>query len=463
MAYSVRKVCVSKQRYPKLFAYLDECARKEKLLANAALFRLRNNYTAYGKDPDKLQPNEKLVQEEIVKAVASGMQKPLRVLSYMQLEKVMRTTRNPDFFSGLPSQTAQHCLKRQCQNFNAWLEALKAYKKNPSAFTGKPKMPGYIKADTASMIFTNQACHIRNGLIRFPKTKEKLSFGSIPADAKLKEVQVSPEYGSFTVFGIFEIPDADADASDLPYRAAIDFGVDNFASIAADTDTKCLICKGGALKAENQWFNKRMAEAKACCMKGRDPKTYHCPQTHLMKSLCRHRKNFFNDYFHKLSKRIVSWCLKNRIGTLVLGHNDGWKQDADMGRRNNQNFVQLPYATFIRMLQYQCERTGIRCILQEESYTSKASAADRDAVPVYKQGASVSHHFSGKRVRRGLYRTADGLYVNADLNGAANILRKAFPDAFDGKDIYNILREVETIRFSDLYKCKRLIPATAAP
>ena len=164
------------------------------------------------------------------------------------------------------------------------------------------------------------------------------------------------------------------------------------------------------------------------------------------------RERFFHDYFHKLSKYIISWCRENRIGTLVYGHTKLWKQDASIGKRNTQNFVQLPFMSFVGMLRYQCEREGIRLMEQEESYTSKASAVDGDPVPVYGLGHGETYRFSGTRVKRGLYRTGSGRTVNADLNGAANILRKAFPDAYADTDVYAILKNVQTIRFGTLYK-----------
>lgn len=129
-----------------------------------------------------------------------------------------------------------------------------------------------------------------------------------------------------------------------------------------------------------------------------------------------------------------------------------WKQKASIGKQNTQNFVQLPFMAFVSMLRYQCEREGIRLLEQEESYTSKASAVEGAPIPVYGKGREKPYHFSGTRVKRGLYRTGDGRTVNADLNGAAGILRKAFPDVYEGTDVCAILRNVQTIRFGTLYK-----------
>lgn len=432
-----------------MYGYLDSYARKSKLLQNAALFRLRNWFTAHGKQ--SLTVNEHSVADEIEAAVHAGMKRPKAVLSYPALDRIMRVNHNPDFFAGLPMQSAQECLKQKSREFKSWLNALKAYKTDPSRFLGKPKMPGYIRSDTAVLKFTNQDCILYGDTMKFPHTKETVSFGQLPDDCILKEVQSVPCHGQYLLIAVFETPEWAA-VSDMPYKAAIDFGVNNFASIAPDTDIPCLICKGGVLKARNQWFNKRMAELKAVLMKGHDPKTYHPAATKQMEALSLKRGRFFHDYFHKLSKYIVRWCRKNRIGTLVYGHTKFWKQKTSIGKQNTQNFVQLPFMSFIGMLRYQCEREGIRLMEQEESYTSKASAADRDWIPVYDPDHSEACRFSGTRVKRGLYRTGDGRIVNADLNGAANILRKAFPDAYEGADVYEILKNVQVIRFSTFYK-----------
>lgn len=449
MAYAVRKTYISKARYPEMYGYLDSSARKSKLLQNAALFRLRNWFTAHGKQ--SLTANEQSVVDEIDTAVSAGMGRPKAVLSYFALERVMRVNHNPDFFAGLPMQSAQECLKQKCREFRSWFHALKAYRTAPSRFLGKPGMPGYIKSDTAVVRFTNQDCVLYGDTMKFPHTKETVSFGHLPGSCILKEVQSVPCHGQYLLIAVLETPDTDA-VSDMPYKAAIDFGVDNFASIASDTDIPCLICKGGALKAENQWFNKRMAELKAVLMKGHDPKTYHPAATKQMEALSLKRERFFHDYFHKLSKYVVNWCIQNRIGTLVYGHTKLWKQKASIGKQNTQNFVQLPFMAFVSMLRYQCRREGIRLLEQEESYTSKASAVDGDPIPVYGLDNEKLYRFSGTRVKRGLYRTGDGRTVNADLNGAANILWKAFPDAYKGVDVYAILRNVQTIQFGTLYK-----------
>jgi putative transposase len=134
-------------------------------------------------------------------------------------------------------------------------------------------------------------------------------------------------------------------------------------------------------------------------------------------------------YLHTASRRIIDLLVAEGIGTLCIGKHPLWKQQANMGRRNNQNFVAVPHARFIEMLAYKAELVGIQVHLTEESYTSKASFLDGDPLPIYKP-AQPTPTFSGRRVKRGLYRAADGRHINADANGSYNTIRTVAPDAF---------------------------------
>lgn len=128
-------------------------------------------------------------------------------------------------------------------------------------------------------------------------------------------------------------------------------------------------------------------------------------------------------YLHTASRRIVDLLVKEGFGTLVIGKNANWKQEATMGKRNNQQFVAIPHARFIQMLAYKAELVGMRVIITAESYTSKCSLLDNE--PMKKQET-----YGGKRIKRGLFRTSDGRLLNADVHGSANIIRKVAPNAF---------------------------------
>ncbi|WPS85709.1 transposase (plasmid) [Brevibacillus halotolerans] len=135
------------------------------------------------------------------------------------------------------------------------------------------------------------------------------------------------------------------------------------------------------------------------------------------------------DFFHKTSHRIVQVAIQERIGTIVIGHNTQWKSESNMGRRNNQSFCYIPHHLLIQIISYKAKRLGIETIVQEESYTSKSSFLDGDHIPTYDK-SNAKLYFSRKRIHRGLYRSGTGVYINADVNGAYNIMRKEVPDAF---------------------------------
>ena len=125
---------------------------------------------------------------------------------------------------------------------------------------------------------------------------------------------------------------------------------------------------------------------------------------------------------NKAARKVIDYCIDNDIGTLVVGYNETSQKDSNIGRRNNQTFVNIPYGKLRDKLEYLCELNGIMLVMQEKSYTSKASFWDKDVIPVYKSDDAEEYHFSRKRIHRGQYRTASGQVLNADVNGALNIL-----------------------------------------
>ncbi len=442
--YSVTRTVI-KKGHP-LYGYCLDVTSASKRLYNAALFRIRNRFTGYHKIA--LTDNELEVLSELNKLALSGKLKATSssVLNYNTLEKLMRVTKNPDFFSGILSmQAAQHAVRDAAGDFKNWLKALKAYKKDPSGFLGKPQMPHYKKAATRTTELTNQDCRLKDGYLKLPLTDTCLKMENIPDSAILKCVKIKPYYEGFLILCSYETEDIAVNA-DYPFMAGIDFGVDNIAAITTN-EGHTLLFKGGVIKAENQYFNKERARLISCVTKGHE--TTHAVSTHRLMSLSMHRDAFLRDEMHKISNRIVEFCKEHRIGTLVLGVNKLWKRDSNLGDSNNQNFVQIPFAVLRFMITYKAERAGIAVVEQEESYTSKSDFLSRDAIPTY--GVDDSNvSFSGSRVHRGLYKSGTGVYVNADLNGAANILRKAIPYAFDNVEDFAYLQNPKVIRFSDL-------------
>ena len=233
---------------------------------------------------------------------------------------------------------------------------------------------------------------------------------------RIKEIRILPKQRGKFLDAAFVYESNDEQINDLGNEAiSIDFGLNNLATVVSTTDESFII-DGLWLKAKNQWFNKK--RARLVHHKDKQGLNY------LTKGeawLSYRRKNQVNNYLNKAARYIVNFCLSRKIGTVIVGYNPTLKQNSNMGKRNNQNFVNIPIFTLRAKLESLCERYGLTYIEQEESYTSRASAIDRDEIPVYNADNPVKPKFSGRRVKRGLYKTKAGHLISADANGSLNI------------------------------------------
>ncbi len=458
--YKAEKVVLSRRVHPQEYTLADQCCLLSKQLYNASLFRIRQTFSGWEKTIRT--PNEKEVFEEL--ALLKKAHPDLtckKVLSYKVLEKLMRVTHNPDFFSGLPMQTAQAVVKGAVNDFRNWLKALNTYKKDPSRFMGKPRMPHYCKNDRKSFTVTNQDAvlypdykdteHGRfySGMqLKLPGIRHRLRLLNLPEDVRLKEVKVRPYYGKYLMILVLEEADLPM-PEDRPNIAGIDPGIDNIAAIVT-TDHASRVYKGGAVLSQNRLFQKEKARAAGILLKGTTHKRAHSKH---LDHISRKHDACIKDMLHKISTDIIRFCAEHRVGTIVIGNNPLWKQCTGMGKVENQNFVSIPHATLRWMITYKARAVGIRVISQEESYTSKADVTSSDPIPVYGKEMDKPA-FSGRRIRRGLYRCRSGLVINADCNGAANILRKAFPDAWSGTGDFRFLAHPDSVSVRDLNRSR---------
>ena len=468
--YLADTTVLSKNKNPDVYERMEQDLLLSKNLYNAALFRIRQVFTGWEKE-ERTQNEEEVFRELRTMQAAYPKVKVGRVLSYRALDAVMRANNNPDFFAGLPMQTAQRVLKEAVTVFRAWLSSLKEFRRAPERYTGKPCMPKYLKNDRHTFYITNQDAVLYpvyrktdasgrkstdsgapgeyDGMeLKLPLMKKRLYLRHIAADSRLKEVQVKPYYGKILLVLVLETEDLPVSGK-KPYLAGIDFGTDNIAAIVS-TDHASRIYKGGAVLSKNRDFHKRKAEAAGIITKGTERK--HADSARLRR-MSLHHDCFMKDMMHKISTDIVRYCAEHGVGTIVMGVNRGWKQGSDMGNVNNQNFTGIPHDRLRKMIMYKAAREGIRIMEQEESYTSKADITAMDFIPVYgRENGNVG--FSGRRIKRGLYACSAGYSVNADCNGAANILRKAVPDAWEGTEDFRFLATPETAGFKDLQRMR---------
>jgi putative transposase len=294
------------------------------------------------------------------------------------------------------------------------------WREHPEKFLGRPSLPKYKDKQQGRnlLIYTIQAISkpaLRQGFIQ----PSGLSIRITTAHQNVDQVRIIPRHGFYVVEVVYEQEPVQASV-DPQLFAGIDIGVDNLATLTSNKKGFVpRIVNGRPVKSVNQFYNKRKADLDRKLMK-MDARRRH---SHRLERLTTKRTRRINHYLHTASRRIVNLLVEEGIGTLVIGKNANWKQEGEMGKRNNQQFVAIPHARFIEMLAYKAELVGIRVIITEESYTSKCSFLDNE--PMKKQET-----YAGKRVKRGLFRASDGRLLNADVNGSANIIRKVAPNAF---------------------------------
>ena len=357
------------------------------------------------------------------------------MLSYEQLNAVMQWSKNRDYYA-LPSQVNQQILRKVIKSWKGYFTALKDYRKFPGKYLGEPKAPKYKRTPYATVHYTNQIIKptVSGGkkFLTFPGTGLKLCIGRDMDCPGIVKVEVKPVNGDFEVLVTYASETQEPKIPEHPERIlGLDFGVDNFLAGITNFPAVPFLAAGNWIKSENRYFNKKRARLISKLTRGMDS-TKSVKNSRRLDAISKKRERKFRDFFYKLAYWVLRYCMENKVDVVVIGHNQDWKQGMNLGTVNNQNFVQIPYMTFAGILKQVCAAFGIPVILREESYTSKASLVDGDVIPTFQENDDTKHVFSGRRISRGQYRTKDGVVIHADLNGAGNIIRKEYPEAFSG-------------------------------
>lgn len=346
---------------------------------------------------------------------------------YLNYEKNYALLKSSDNYKMLNSNMAQQILKEVDGSFKSFFGLLRLAKKGKYAFKDC-KLPNYLPKDGYTTLVIGFVRLNGNKLVlpfsnTYKKTHKSVEITMPPIllDKKIKEIRIIPKANA-RFFEIQYIYEADCIQRNLNQSnaLALDLGINNLIT-AVSNKGKSFIIDGKRLKSINQWYNKENARLQSI----KDKQRYGYGKTNRQKAILRDRNNKVNDYMNKAARKIIDYCIKNDIGTLVVGYNETFQRNSHMGKQNNQNFVNIPYGQLRSKLEYLCKLNGITYVKQEESYTSKASFWDKDDIPVYNDDNPKEYTFSGKRVHRGLYKRADGKYFNADVNGALNIMRKS--------------------------------------
>ena len=366
---------------------LDNLCFLSKNLYNQALYRIRQQFFE-----DKLFKN------------------------YYDLNRELHDENQVDY-RALPANTSQETLKLVNQNYSSFFKSLQKGIKSA-------RIPGYLDKTKGRQIvvynhMTLPSNLLEKGIIKLPKSN--LQFKT--KQKNINQVRIVPKNNYIVLEVVYEATIKELLKDNKRYMS-IDLGIDNLATCSSNV-SKSFIINGKPVKSINQFYNKKKAKLQTELELKNKKKT-----SKQLQNLTLKRNNKIKDYFHKASKYIVNQLVNQSINTLIIGKNDGWKQETNIGNVNNQNFTQIPHQVFINQLKYKCQLEGINVIEQEESYTSKVSFFDNDFIPVYGQNDELFKS-SGKRIKRGLYKTKDSLLINADINGSLNIMRKYLNEVCD--------------------------------
>ena len=307
----------------------------------------------------------------------------------------------------------QQVLKQVDQNFKSFFQAIKVWKRIPSKFQGKPKLPKYLKKDGRNRVyFTAQQCRIKGEYVFLTNKVMKRGFPKIKTNLKnVQGVRIVPFHDGYNIEIIYPYETRDFH---LPKDniLGIDLGLTNIITASSNMGKAPLIIKGGIVKSVNQFYNKQLAKFKSLakvCNEADD--------THRIQRLHRKRNNKIKDFFHKASRTLINYCITHNIGTLVIGYNKGWKQRLKLGKKTNQSFVSIPFLTLIRQIEYKAEMVGISVVRISEEYTSQTCS-------------TCGMISKSNRKYRGLYVCKScGMVLNADVNASNNIIKKGIPQS----------------------------------
>ena len=349
--------------------------------------------------------------------------------SYLRYESNYPIEKLSENYKLLGANLAQQTMKCVDASFKSFFALLKLVEKKQYS-RDAVKIPHYLKKDALYPIHLPESFMKEDGTMVVPmspqlkketKTRIVLHFPPYVRDKKVHQIHIIPKQGGkwFEARYLFDDDNPTVFSTDETKALAIDLGVSNFATCAT-SDGYAFIIDGKKIKSINQWYNKENARLSSI-----KDKQKISQDTNLISRITEKRNRQVQNFIYCSAKYVVSYCLNNNIRNIVIGYNDGFQDSPNLGKVGNQQFTMLPYGKFKQRLKFLCQRHKLNYIEQEESYTSKASFFDNDEMPIWNPLNPKQGSFTGKRIKRGLYRRSNGQILNADVNGALNILRKS--------------------------------------
>lgn len=318
-------------------------------------------------------------------------------------------------FRQLPASVSQQVVGPVFKSVNSWIKLKSDFDRNPDKYNNhRPHLPKYKKGKKQNMVvFTTFSCRVKDdGCIHFVKNVIEPIKTNVKKD-ELKQVRIVPQATCYVVEVIYERKETDLNL-DKDNFLSIDLGLNNLCSCISNVGIKPFIINGKVIKSLNRWYNKKKARLMSYVGDNGTSRR--------IRRISLYRNCWIDDKMHKISKYIVNFCVSNNIGRIIIGLNKEWKQEINIGRRNNQHFVSIPHSKLIDKIMYKAKLLGIEVVTHEESYTSKI---DHLAFEEMK----YQDNYLGKRKRRGLFQSSIGKLINADINGAIGIARKVVGDS----------------------------------
>lgn len=318
-------------------------------------------------------------------------------------------------FRQLPASVSQQVVGQVFKSVNSWIKLKSDFDRNPDKYNNhRPHLPKYKKGKKQNMVvFTTFSCRVKDdGYIHFVKNVIEPIKTNVKKD-ELKQVRIVPQATCYVVEVIYERKETDLNL-DKDNFLSIDLGLNNLCSCISNVGIKPFIINGKVIKSLNRWYNKKKARLMSYVGDNGTSRR--------IRRISLYRNCWIDDKMHKISKYIVNFCVSNNIGRIIIGLNKEWKQEINIGRRNNQHFVFIPHSKLIDKIMYKAKLLGIEVVTHEESYTSKI---DHLAFEEMK----YQDNYLGKRKRRGLFQSSIGKLINADINGAIGIARKVVGDS----------------------------------
>lgn len=351
-----------------------------------------------------------IIRQEFVKSK--------KYISYKEMNFTLKTLPQ---YKDCMSQPANCTLRLLDKNWKSFFISIKDWNKNPSKYLSKPKPPKYLKKNGRYIwSIPNNSCYLnKNSTIHFRLRKlQKTNWKwKTHAQGRLIQIRFVPKGINYVMEVVTEVEVPNIIDVENKRIVSIDLGVNNFVTLSNNIGTRPIIINGKGIKSINQQFNKQKAKLQSELMERNKQYWSHALDNLSFKRFCR-VKNFI----HNASHFVIKWCRDNKIDTVVIGKNKNWKQECSMSRKNNQNFIYIPYEIFIQQIQYKAQNIGIKVILTEESYTSGTSFLDGET-------PCKENYNKTKRIKRGLFQASNKL-INSDVNGSLQIMRKVFPNAF---------------------------------